>query len=97
MMFDIKDLGHSRPKGSGLWRDKFVVDALRGVEPPGLNRDELVEKIGWPRTTIYEVLQRLMESGIVVRTSVNRGPGLKGRPWAYFGLAEDAKESHGIH
>lgn len=65
-----------------------IIDELK-ISPK--YRGYLVEKLGVPRTTIYNNLQALMSLGIVCKYTRNNND--RGRPKVYFSLTSVAKAS----
>ena len=63
-----------------------IIDAL--TEKP-MVRDDLVEKVGVPRTTVYDELKKLMLAGRVYRYQVSAATRQRGRPKVMFSLTGD--------
>ena len=63
-----------------------IIDAL--TEKP-MVRDDLVERVGVARTTIYDELKKLMMSGRVYRYQVSAATRQRGRPKVMFSLTGD--------
>lgn len=71
-----------------------VLRSLRQSGP--LTRGELGELCGLSRTTLYEVVSRLVDRGLVVATVPDTGPRGRGRPAERLALNPDAGRVLGI-
>ncbi|WP_308401293.1 ROK family transcriptional regulator [Streptomyces sp. AC512_CC834] len=71
-----------------------VLRSLRQSGP--LTRGELGELCGLSRTTLYEVVSRLVDHGLVIATVPDAGPRGRGRPAERLALNPDAGRSLGI-
>ena len=63
-----------------------IIDAL--TEKP-MVRDDLVERVGVPRTTIYDELKKLMLAGRVYHYQLSAATKQRGRPKVIFSLTGD--------
>ncbi|MFD6191869.1 ROK family protein [Streptomyces sp. NPDC060275] len=71
-----------------------VLRSLRQSGP--LTRGELGELCGLSRTTLYEVVSRLVDQGLVVATVPDAGPRGRGRPAELLALNPDAGRVLGV-
>lgn len=58
------------------------------LQAGAMTRDQMVQKLGIPRTTIYDGLRRLIQMNIVMRYPVPTLKRSKGRPRILFSLVD---------
>jgi predicted ArsR family transcriptional regulator len=71
--------------------NKLRSKLLRALNDIGLmHREELVEEIKEPRSTIYDNLHSLEKQGLVIKCDASNGE--RGRPQRYWDITEKGKE-----
>ena len=64
----------------------IIIEALQAGPQ---TRDQLVQKLHAPRTTIYDPLRRLIKDGKVVKYPLFKTAQVRGRPQVLFSLMEE--------
>nr|MDO8112450.1 helix-turn-helix domain-containing protein [Candidatus Sigynarchaeota archaeon] len=83
------DKGDMKLKSISPAEEKLLVVLKEGP----LTRDQLIAKLGIPRTTIYDSLKKLILRNEVKKYPLFATERSKGRPQVLFSLLDDKKEA----